>query len=371
MSKQVTAPRIVLYVLFWPFLLSWFILRHLIKAHSELPAPEAHRTGKLIIKQSTIVKPAPTNALLGTSSSQLAENLRIPEPTRSLLFITEEDTSEIQSATGFSITISVNPNNGHAEISEDMKGFFAEPSLIWTKLPIKANSDLETQAMYWPAYSQFSPMHRYQYLRWLKDIEQPTNLSYVFLYFYGLERHLLVGEYDKAVDEILRLLAAHPQKSFRQYATSSLIVASLLRKRLDILDRAPFLLEEEVDEALALRIIKGTSMSPDDMMSIASRVGFTNSRYFKVQPELFKHNLQAVIDEFEAEYGKVMSIFKLEDFKKSDANVFANMSIPVEARTAKIPEILEDTKFQAAIRNALEEAHKRTKEALAAARNTK
>lgn len=367
MSKKLTPEKIVLYILFWPFIVTWLVFKYVVKTYRELPPPEAHQTGRPSIKPAVTAQP--TNALATTTSHQLVESLQIPEPTRSLLFVTDEDTSKIQSTMGFSITISVNPSTGQTEMSEDTKGFFAEPSLIWTKLPIKANNDLETRAMYWPAYSQFSPIHRYQYLRWLKDIAQPTNLSYVFLYFYGLERHLLVGEYDKAVDEIIRLLKSHTQKSFRQYATSSLIVASLVRERLDIIDRAPFLLEEEVDEALALRIIKGTSMSPDDMMSIASRVGFTNRRYFKVQPELFKHNLQTVINEFEAEYGKVMSIFKLDDFKKSDTNVFANMSIPVESRTAKVPTILDDTKFKSAIRNALEEAHKRTKDKLATNRN--
>ena len=87
--------------------------------------------------------------------------------------------------------------------------------------------------MYWPSYSAFSPEARYEYLRWLSDITQPTNLSYVFLYFYGLERHLLVGEYDAAVDEIVRLLKAHPKKSFIQYASQSLIIASLLTYYID------------------------------------------------------------------------------------------------------------------------------------------
>jgi len=368
MSIKITPTKIVLYIIFWPFIIAWFLLKYLIKIYRELPPPEAQQTTKVSVKPSPTE--ATTKSITKTTSNQLTESLQIPEPTRSLLFVTEEDTSKIQSTSGFSITINFSPSTGEAEASEDLKGFFAEPSLIWTRLPIKSNNDLETQAMYWPSYSRFSPVHRYQYLHWLKDIEQPTNLSYVFLYFYGLERQLLVGEYDQAVDEIIRLLKVHTQKSFRQYATSSLIAASLVRKRLDIVDRAPFLLEEEVDEALALRIIKGTTMSPTDMMSIASRVGFTNRRYFKVQPELFKHNLQTVINEFEGEYGKIMSVFKLEDFKKSNTNVFANMSIPVEARTAKVPIILDDAKFQTAIRNALTEAHNRTKDALATGRKS-
>lgn len=323
-------------------------------------------------KLSIAIEPQPKpngKELVKRQGDDLVESLLIPEPTRSLLFITDEDTSKIQSAMGTSIMIRFDPSTGEAEMTEDKKGFYAEPSLVWTRLPIKRNDELETQAMYWPSYSEFSPVHRWQYLRWLRDVESPTNLSYVFLYFYGLERHLLVGEYDKAVDEIIRLLKVHTQKSFRLYACSSLIAASLVRKRLDITERAPFLLEEEVDEALALRVIKGTSMSPDDMISIASRVGFTNRRYIKLHPELFKHHLQSAINEFEMKYGKVMSVFKLDDFKKENASVFANMSIPVESRTAKVPIILDDKKFQSIIRNALQEAHSRTKNDLALRRS--
>lgn len=102
-------------------------------------------------------------------------------------------------------------------------------------------------------------------------------------------------------------------------------------------------------------------MSPEDIISIASRVGFTNKRYIKLHPARFKHHLQTVINEFEAEHGTVLSAFKLVDFKKESQNVFANMSIPEPARLAKIPQILENTAFQSAMHNALQEAHNRVK----------
>src|SRR5581483_5487022 len=106
----------------------------------------------------------------------------------------------------------------------------AEPSLIWTKLPIKTNSDLEDKALYWPAYSALTPEQRYQYLNWLRDVEEQTNLSYVFLYFYGLERHLLLGKYQQALTETVRLLKHHNRSSFYPYAERSLLAAALYRK---------------------------------------------------------------------------------------------------------------------------------------------
>ena|SRR3990167_5053558 len=288
-------------------------------------------------------------------SRSIVGSLLIPEPTRSLLWITDEDTSRIENA--MSITLVTDGENFY----QKENGFYSEPSLIWTKLPIKPNNNLAQEAMYWPSYSAFFPETRYQYLSWLGDITQPTNLSYVFLYFYGLERHLLVGDYDSAVDEIARLLKAHPKKSFVQYASQSLIIASLGKNRLDIIERIPSLLEEEIDEALALRIIKGTSMTPDDVISISSKVGFSNKRYIKLYPDVFKEELQKKIDEFENQFGNLLSNFKLEDFKQEETAVFANSSIPENIRLIKVPVILEDKKFSTGIKNLLQAAHDNVK----------
>lgn len=296
------------------------------------------------------------------TASSIRESLRIPEPTLSLLWITDEDPSKIEVAG--SINISITLTKDGPQLKESENGFYAEPSLIWTKLPIKLNSDLYKDPMYYPAYSKFYPETRYQYLNWLRDITQETNLSYVFLYFYGLERHLLVGDYDKAVDEIIRLLKYHSKASFRSYAIRSLIIASIARKRVDIIKRAPFILEEEIDEALALRILEGTTLSAEDMINIASAVGFKNKRYIKLHPDLFKSKLQELIDDFEAKYGKIMTVFNLKDFKYRPISVFANLSLPDTIRNVKVPLILENTEFKNGIREMLTTAHQRVKEEL-------
>lgn len=293
------------------------------------------------------------------SSSSLAESLLIPEPTRSLLWTTDADTSLIESAT--SIRVVVSPSGVHRQEN----GFYAEPSLIWKKLPIEQNSELVQEAMYWPSYSAFNPKARYQYLRWLQDITQPTNLSYVFLYFYGLERHLLVGDYDAAVDEIARLLKHHTKKTFVQYASRSLVVASLAKDRLDVLDRIPSLLSEEIDETLAMRIMKSTTMTPDDIIDISSRVGFKNKRYIKLYPDVFRLELQKRIDEYERQFGKLLGVFELSDFSRAQSDVFANQSIPERIRHVQVPVILDDTRFSKGIHSLLQSAHEGVKARLA------
>jgi len=287
------------------------------------------------------------------------ESLLIPEPTRSLVWMTDEDPSLAESPT--SITIVVSLSEEGVSTSEKEKGIHAEPSMIWKKLKVTPNSELEEEAMYWPTYVRFTPEQRYQYINWLRDITQPTNLSYVFLYFYGLERHLLVGNYDDAVLEIRRLLLAHKAQSFQSYAMTSLVMASLARKRNDIIDMVPEILESEANEALLLRMIYGTSISAEDVIDMSTRVGFTNKRYIKSNPDLFMTTLQRNIDLFEKEYGPILKQFDISKMKKVERSVFANMSIPAEYRCIKVPQVFENKKFTNAMKALLQNTHDEVK----------
>lgn len=309
------------------------------------------------------------NLIQNSSTTSLATQSRtiknidvfdIPEPTRSLLWVTDDDPELAENPMSIGIVITITPDGIDAKDKE--KGFYSEPSLIWKQAPIKENSDLRKKALYWPSYMKLSPEERYQYLRWLSNITQPTNLSYVFLYFYGLERHLLIGNYDIAVDEISKLLQYHPKGSFVNYATTSLIVASLAKKRMDIIKRVPSILEQETDEALALRIMKGGSMTPDDIISLASRVGFMNRNYLNRSPKLFKQFLSQSIREYEEKNGVLLTSFDPKAFRLQDSGVFANLSIPEQYRVVKVPQIIENTNFKKTIRGLLESAHKKVKE---------
>ena len=97
---------------------------------------------------------------------------------------------------------------------------------------------------YWPSYSDITPEARRAYLQWLADGRQdPTaNIGYVFLFFYGLERRVILdgsGEGDEAkaaqadrpaiAREIRRLLDIYGGQSgsFQRYATDLLTVVEL------------------------------------------------------------------------------------------------------------------------------------------------
>ena len=108
-----------------------------------------------------------------------------------------------------------------------------DASLIDPSLEVKA-SGLSSPMGYWPSYAGISPENRGAYLGWLAGgkSDPEVQIGYVFLYFYGLERRVLVdaeSDASAAADiplieaELLRLLDAYPNNnSFRGYAGSLL-----------------------------------------------------------------------------------------------------------------------------------------------------
>lgn len=107
-----------------------------------------------------------------------------------------------------------------------------EPALINPHLPVSVGSDFRHEhANYWPSYADLSPEGRRAFLDWLSTGRSHPDCSsgLVFLYFYGLERRIIVdSQHDPAAKqewpiilaEIRRLLAIYGSKSdsFKRYA---------------------------------------------------------------------------------------------------------------------------------------------------------
>jgi len=116
-----------------------------------------------------------------------------------------------------------------------------EPALIDPRLPVdpRAPDYGGTKMGYWPSYSSIPPDCRAAYLHWLLDGRRAPGayIGYVFLYFYGLERRLLVdsqwspaarAEHPALVGEVERLLRIYGANgSFSGYAGSLLRFLSL------------------------------------------------------------------------------------------------------------------------------------------------
>jgi tellurite resistance protein len=121
------------------------------------------------------------------------------------------------------------------------KGGKPDPALIDPGLPVDPRSPdyAGTQMDYWPSYSAIPPRCRAAYLHWLLDGRRAPGayIGYVFLYFYGLERRLLVdaqwspaarSERPALIVEVQRLLQIYgANSSFSGYAESLLRFLSL------------------------------------------------------------------------------------------------------------------------------------------------
>ncbi len=269
----------------------------------------------------------------------------IPEPTRSLIFINNDDISKIRDPNSIILALTITDDRVNSNI-DNGKNFYAEPSAIWTKLPVEKNNLLETEPIYYPKYSKLSPKNRYQYLMWLCDVTRDTNLSYVFLYYYGLERHLLAGNFELAFKEIIRLLRYHDRGTFRRYAETALIVSSLYRKRFDLIQENIFLYDGVSNEELIIRKYMGIDLTAEDLMKLIPSVGLSNRRYFKLYPKKFKKELEGLLHEYNEKNGQILDCVSMESIEKEKSIAFANCSLNDEVRSIIVPDILHNKKLK-------------------------
>lgn len=132
------------------------------------------------------------------------------------------------------------------------ESFHHEPALIDPTLPVDFNApDRDGAHMgYWPSYSSIHRGSRAAYLNWLASgrSSPSTNIGYVFLFFYGLERRLFVddiirkSEHERTIilAEIQRLRSIYTNRSFQGYSGRLLdFVNALSRVDADVVGSAP------------------------------------------------------------------------------------------------------------------------------------
>ena len=234
-----------------------------------------------------------------------------------------------------------------------MSGKIEEPSLIYTKMPVKSGSvtdNINIDVVYYPSYIKLNPYQKYVYLSWLCDVKTPINIGYVFLFYYGLERHLLLGNYQDATDMILFLRQYHKNKSFYNYSTNALIMSAIFHKDQDNFDKIINSLDESYFSNISLtaKCRMNIDLTPGEIISLSSKAGYKNKHYMKKYPDLFKKYLTKTL---ENEYGKPAFPFYSLNIKytRSKPVIFANYSFPPDARSPNLPNILDNTDFKLSI----------------------
>lgn len=124
-----------------------------------------------------------------------------------------------------------------------LDGYGTEASLIDDSLEtVNQPVSFEDESLgYWPKYISISAECRGAYLNWLASSrdDSASSLGYVFLYFYGLERRIVVdslkdvvddSEFKATFEEVLRLKDIYGEsRSFSNYSTRLLEIMCLLR----------------------------------------------------------------------------------------------------------------------------------------------
>lgn len=242
---------------------------------------------------------------------------------------------------------------------------YSEPSMMDMKDKVNPCQRPETLG-YYPHMSKMSACQKYTYLTWLSDISQPVDAGYLFLFYYGLERHLLMGHFEKSLDMIDRLRQYHSNASFLSYSSKAMLFACAHHQRLDLFSKFHSQFQYSELYVLIKSLLFGV-LSTEDIVSSARCVNFKNRRYINKQKDIFIEEVERVMQD---KYDDVFYKIDLETIQASPIKqytVFANYSIP--KREIPIYSLFENPKIKNDLYSILQNAHESTKSRLKSIRN--
>src|SRR5665648_369068 len=82
-----------------------------------------------------------------------------------------------------------------------------EPSLINTKMVIRQTGDTSKvdRPPYYPTYAGLTPEQRGVYTKiLLNPYDTSIDIGFIFIFYYGIERHLLLGNFEKAFETTIK-----------------------------------------------------------------------------------------------------------------------------------------------------------------------
>lgn len=326
--------------------------------------------------QTVSITPKTPEIASNESKSLSVQGLKIHDDLRDLIWIADgkyknykqsQDKNNSIDVNGFRITISF--------MNEE------EPSLIYTNQKISPAQRIEDIARppYYPTYSGLTPEQKWVYLNLLANPYNPAiDIGFVFILYYGLERHLLLGNFEKAIDVILKLRDVHTNKSFQSYSANAIILSCMIHQRGDLVLKFIQSLDKEHEFAFSDNLFLICYFSfdlpllPKDIMRMAKTFEFNNTNYIRKYPDLFSESLKtAIIDKTGIEavdLKRYLTPAEIKKIKKQEVGIFANVSII--DKSIPIPLLSENFKLKKEMHNFLEVAHNAVKEKLAEMRKS-
>jgi hypothetical protein len=267
-------------------------------------------------------------------------------PNLELLYISDLPANRIPYI-GIGFVISIIFVDGVPRIKEEEK---LDPSTIFTTLPIsKPQSQVEVEPLsYWPSYASMNPEQRFTYLSWLQDVTNPIDMGYVFTYYYGLERQLLFGDFEKAFREIVKLRKYHKNRSFQKYSENALIFSSFYNNRFDLLlkDSEQTSLNRFSNIQLQFAVNHNLNLSVQNIISIFKELKLYKSLINGFE-ELFESCvLNTLNTEYKTNYFPFVNKIDISKIKIKKEQAFSNYSFPDELRYPEVRDILQYKEFK-------------------------
>ena len=302
------------------------------------------------------------------------EQFKIHDDIKSLLWFGD---GIYQNITKAQMNNSVTYTIGNYQIKIPLNGGLdLEPSLIFMNMPVKQPVDelLIPRPPYYPHYARLTPEQRWIFLKLITDPYSPKiDIGYVFILYYGLERHLLHGDFHSAFNVILKLRSVHKNKSFQSYSGNALILSALWRGKGEYIPSFIKSLENENEYSFSVNLLLMSYYSfdvpfhPRDIMLTAKEFLFSKTNYIKNNPDVFENCLKETIQEKTGlEYVNLKDFFTdnvVENLHRFDTAIYANTSL-VNTKVS-IPVLITNLEFKGHMYMYLTLAHDKTKQKLA------
>ena len=337
--------------------------------------PETQKQEPEVVTQNAISQESVKNdAIVTTNTTEISKNVRLHPDLGGLVWIGDGKFKNYTDSQNNINRFEVGDLSFTLSFGQE-----TEPSLIFTSLPVKKPSSIENvdRPPYFPSYSGLTPEQRFIYLRLLNNpYDASIDIGYIFILYYGLERHLLQGDFDKAFNVILKLRDVHKNKSFQSYSANALILTAKLYERGEMIMEFLKSLDKEWEYNFSDNLFLlccysfNAPITPAIIMRMAKTFEFDNTNYIKKYPDMFERCLRDVLMENSSDdrvfLEKYFTKAELKKIKTQDVPIFANMSI--RSKSIPVPLLSEGFKLKRDMSLALEKAHELAKAAIADSR---
>lgn len=198
------------------------------------------------------------------------------------------------------------------------------------------------------------------------------DIGYVFILYYGLERHLLEGRCEDAFNVILKLRDVYDNASFQSYSACALILICLFKQRPDLAGKFYQSLDKRQElnfpDNLYLLCKMGLNLplTANDIMRMCKTFEFNNQNYIKKYPDLFLKELTASMQSCfgtdQLEIRQFVTQAEWRKLRRQRVPIFANVSI--RDKSIDVPLIAECFKLKKVVYDLLERTHESVKKVL-------